>query len=77
MLQGAATGLVLLLGFALPPLLQLKEVPALRVIRRDMGPPRQSALAVYVLGFGAVFALLWWQAGDLKLGSYVFGGFAG
>ena len=76
-LQGAATGLVLLLGFALPPLLQLKEVPALRVIRRDMGPPRQSALAVYVLGFGAVFALLWWQAGDLKLGSYVFGGFAG
>ncbi|HEX4797833.1 MAG TPA: FtsX-like permease family protein, partial [Burkholderiales bacterium] len=76
-LQGAATGLVLLLGFALPPLLQLKEVPALRVIRRDVGPPRQSALAVYVLGFGAVFALLWWQAGDLKLGSYVFGGFAG
>ena len=76
-LQGAATGLALLLGFALPPLLQLKEVPALRVIRRDVGPPRQSALAVYVLGFGAVFALLLWQAGELKLASYVFGGFAG
>jgi putative ABC transport system permease protein len=77
LLQGAATGLVLLLGFALPPLLQLKEVPALRVMRRDVGPPRQSALAAYVMGFGAVFALLWWQADDLKLGSYVFGGFAG
>jgi putative ABC transport system permease protein len=76
-LQGAATGLALLLGFALPPLLQLKEVPALRVIRRDVGPPRQSALAVYILGFGAVFALLLWQAGELKLASYVFGGFAG
>src|SRR5216117_814464 len=75
-LQGAATGLVLLLGFALPPLLQLKDVPALRVIRRDVGPPRQGALAVYILGLAAVFGLLLWQAGELKLASYVFGGFA-
>jgi len=76
LLQGAATGFAVLLGFALPPLLQLKGVPALRVIRRDVGPPRQSALALYAFGFAAVFALLWWQAGDVKLGSYVFGGFA-
>ena len=75
-LQGAATGLVLLLGFALPPLLQLKDVPALRVIRRDVGPPRQEALAVYVAGLAAVFGLLLWHAGELKLASYVFGGFA-
>ncbi|HEX9193494.1 MAG TPA: FtsX-like permease family protein [Burkholderiales bacterium] len=75
-LQGAATGLVLLLGFALPPLLQLKDVPALRVIRRDVGPPRQGALAVYIVGLAAVFGLLLWQAGELKLASYVFGGFA-
>jgi putative ABC transport system permease protein len=76
LIQGGATGLVLLLGFALPPLLQLKEVPALRVIRRDVGPPRQGALAVYILGFASVFALLLWQAGELKLAAYVFGGFA-
>ena len=75
-LQGAATGLVLLLGFALPPLLQLKDVPALRVIRRDVGPPRQAALAVYIVGLAAVFGLLLWQAGELKLASYVSGGFA-
>jgi len=74
--QGGATGFVLLLGFALPPLLQLKEVPALRVIRRDVGSPSQGALAVYVLGFASVFALLLWQAGELKLASTVFGGFA-
>ena len=67
---------MLLLGFALPPLLQLKDVPALRVIRRDVGPPRQAALAVYIVGLAAVFALLLWQAGELKLASYVFGGFA-
>ena len=76
-LQGAATGLVLLFGFALPPLLQLKDVPALRVIRRDVGPPRQGALAVYVAGLAAVFGLLLWHAGELKLASYVFGGFMG
>jgi len=74
-LQGAATGLLLLLGFALPPLLQLKGVPALRVIRRDVGTPRQGALAVYVVGLAAAFALLWWQAGELKLAAWVFGGF--
>src|SRR5205823_846052 len=66
----------LLLGFALPPLLQLKEVPALRVIRRDVGPPRQGALAVYIMGLAAVFGLLLWHAGELNLASYVFGGFA-
>ena len=75
--QGAATSLALLLGFALPPLLQLKDVPALRVIRRDVGAPRRDALAVYLLGLAAVFALLWWQAGELKLAGYVFGGFVG
>src|SRR5258708_27225697 len=75
-LQGEATGLVLLLVFSLPPLLQLKDIPALRVIRRDVGPPRQGALAVYVVGLAAVFGLLLWQAGELKLAGYVFGGFA-
>jgi putative ABC transport system permease protein len=75
-LQGFAAGLLLLLGFALPPLLQLKNVPAIRVIRREVGAPRQSALAGYALGLAALAALLVWQAGELKLGATVFGGFA-
>jgi len=75
-LQGFAAGLLLLLGFALPPLLQLKNVPAIRVIRREVGAPRQSALIGYALGLGALAALLVWQAGELKLGATVFGGFA-
>jgi len=74
-LQGFAAGLLLLLGFALPPLLQLKNVPAIRVIRREVGAPRQSALIGYALGLGALAALLVWQAGELKLGATVFGGF--
>jgi len=74
-LQGFLVGLVLLLGFALPPLLQLKNVPAVRVIRREGGAPKGSALAAYALGMAVLAALLMWQAGDLTLGGYVVGGF--
>ena len=76
-LQGFLVGLVLLLGFALPPLIQLKNVPALRVIRREAGSPKRSALAAYGFGLVLLAALLVWQAGDPKLGAYVVGGFAG
>ncbi len=75
-LQGALVGLTLLLGFALPPLLQLKNVPAVRVIRRESGAPQGGAVLAYALGFAALVALLLWQAGDLKLGVTVVGGFS-
>ncbi|MEW6688786.1 MAG: FtsX-like permease family protein [Pseudomonadota bacterium] len=73
--QGFLVGLVLLLGFALPPLVQLKNVPAVRVIRRESGAPRGSALAVYAAGLAALAGLLVWQAGDARMGAYVVGGF--
>ena len=56
--------------------MQLKNVPAIRVIRREVGAPRQSALAGYALGLAALAALLVWQAGDIKLGATVFFGFS-
>jgi len=74
-LQGFLVGLVLLLGFALPPLVQLKNVPAVRVIRRESGAVQGGTLASYAVGFGALAALLVWQAGDLRLGLIVVGGF--
>jgi putative ABC transport system permease protein len=73
--QGFLVGLVLLLGFALPPLVQLKNVPAVRVIRREAGGLHGDTLAVYAAGIGALSALLVWQAGDLRLGLSVIGGF--
>ncbi|HWA36695.1 MAG TPA: FtsX-like permease family protein [Burkholderiales bacterium] len=76
-LQGFLVGLVLLLGFALPPLLQLKNVPAVAVIRREAGRPKARTLVAYAAGFIALGLLLAWQAGDPKLGTYVVGGFAG
>jgi putative ABC transport system permease protein len=44
--QGFLVGLVLLLGFALPPLVQLKNVPAVRVIRREAGGAKGGTIAV-------------------------------
>ncbi len=73
--QGFLVGLVLLLGFALPPLLRLKNVPAVRVMRRETNSNASSYLS-YLAGAAAFGGLLIWQAGDLKLGGYVVGGFA-
>ncbi|MCG6951167.1 MAG: FtsX-like permease family protein [Betaproteobacteria bacterium] len=76
-LRGFLVGMVLLLGFALPPLVQLKNVPALRVMRREAGAPKVSAAASYALGLGLLAILLVWQAGDVELGLTIVGGFAG
>ncbi len=75
--QGVLLAFVLLLGFALPPLMQLKDVPALLVLRRDIGRPRERQLVSYAAGFAALTGLILWQAGDAKLGAYVLGGFTG
>ena len=75
--QGFLVGLVLLLGFALPPLIQLKNVPAVRVMRRESGAPKGGTVAAYGAGLISLCSLLVWQAGDLRLGLTVVGGFAG
>ncbi|MCC2680785.1 MAG: hypothetical protein K0S36_349 [Nitrosospira multiformis] len=72
--HGVLTGTVLLLGFALPPLLGLRSVPALRVMRRDIGMPPQG-LAGYGLGLWVLALLFLWKAGDMRLGASVIGGF--
>ncbi|HUP94688.1 MAG TPA: FtsX-like permease family protein [Burkholderiales bacterium] len=74
-LHGIATGLALLLGFALPPLTALGRVPTLRVLRRDLGVPGGSALLTYAAGYAVIAAMIFWKAHDLKLGAMVIGGF--
>lgn len=75
--KSIATGLILLVGFALPPVLQLRNVPHNRVIRREREAPRPLTLLTYCCGLAVFVILLLWQAGDLKLGLYTAGGFMG
>ena len=74
-LQGVATGLLLLIGFAIPPILQLRNVPHNRVIRREQDAPKPMTVFTYALGLCSFVALLLWQAGNLKLGLLTAGGF--
>ena len=74
-IQAAAIGLVLLLGFTLPPLLALRKVSTLRVLRRDMDPFEKSATFAYALGFVTLAGLIIWRAGEIRLGAIAVGGF--
>ena len=74
-IQGVVIGLVLLLGFTLPPLLALRKVSTLRVLRRDIDPFDAGATFAYLLGFTTLAALIVWRAGDAKLGAIAVGGF--
>ncbi|WP_028604573.1 ABC transporter permease [Ottowia thiooxydans] len=74
---GVGIGLTLLVAFGLPPVLQLAQVPPLRVIRRDVGALRPASLAVLGLGVAGFAALLLAVSSDLQLGLIAVGGFAG
>lgn len=76
-LFGLGVGMTLLLGFGLPPVLQLARVPPLRVMRRDVGALKTSSLLVLMSGAGGFAALLMAVSSDLKLGALAVGGFAG
>ena len=76
-LFGMGMGLTLLLAFGLPPVLQLAQVPPLRVIRRDVGRLKPASLGVLAVGVAGFAALLLAASSDLTLGLIAVGGFAG
>ena len=74
--HGMAVALLLLLGFALPPLIRLGRVSTLRVLRREWnGVAAREGLA-WGLGALVLAGLLVAIARDWLLGAWVVGGFA-
>jgi putative ABC transport system permease protein len=74
-LLGLGVGMTLLCAFALPPILRLSRVPALRVIRRDVGPAGGSAWLAGGLGLAGFTALMLQASHNLRLGLIVMVGF--
>jgi putative ABC transport system permease protein len=73
---GFAVGLSLLAGFALPQLARLRNVPTVRVLRREWADSEPLAWTGYALGAAVLAGLMLWMADDFKLGLWVLGLFA-
>ncbi len=76
-LLGLVTALFILIGFALPDLVQMGKTPVLRVLRHDVEPPPMRYGISYLAGTFAVLALLQWMVRDIKLVSAIAAGTAG
>jgi putative ABC transport system permease protein len=64
---GISAGLITLAGFALIPILRLRSVPPLRVLRRELAPLPVSAWAVIAAAGAALVILMWRYTGSLAL----------
>lgn len=74
---GLLTAATITVGFALPHLMMLKNTAPIRVLRRDMPPPRLSAGLTYGIAIGTLLAMIFAIVRDLKLVVYIAGGVAG
>jgi len=70
----SGSALVLMLGFALPAMIQLRNTPPLRVLRHDEMPPAPSRIFVGGLSLAAVAALLYQSVGDARMLLILIGG---
>ena len=71
---GWLVGVVALLGFGAPMVVGLKDVPPLRVIRRELGRINVRSLTVSLAALATLALLILWMARDVGLTLWVFAG---
>jgi putative ABC transport system permease protein len=72
-----AIGLAVLFGFALPPLLRLREVPPVRVFQRAIGARVRRFDALYLLPVALGAGLIWFESESLALAGVLSASLAG
>ncbi len=77
LITGLGTGLVMLVGFTLPPVWCLGSTPPLRVLGRNMNSPALHQGKAGLYGLLAVAALLFWQAESSQLAGWIIAGSLG
>lgn len=76
-LSGMLAGLATMLTVVWPHLLRLRDVPALRILRRDLGDLDGAGWLSFVPAFLVMAGLIFWHAGNIKLGSVTLLAFLG
>lgn len=74
--QAMLLAIVLVLGFALLPVLRLAGIPPLRAMRQDLDAPQLSVWLLWGVALLAFGVLMFWLVGDIRLLLYALGGFA-
>lgn len=64
---GFITGFICLLAFAMPPLIALKKISPMRVVRRDIPTAGVSSMVTYSFAAAGILALLIWYSGSFFL----------
>ena len=75
--SGILAGFATMLTVVWPHLLRLRDVPALSILRRDLGSLDSTGWLSFLPAFVVMAGLIFWHAGNIKLGSVTLLAFLG